>query len=260
MNRSDPDGVLSDPFESNIDVSHKVTSKNEFSIRQADRDDVQMLESIEREAFQGTSTFVRIDRDLVRENAVYLAAVRDWLPEERELGRRYSISTQSQKAYDSLLARIKRNFYRNFLDKVTKPKLPGDYIAGFIGLWFVLDETHVVMIALRDKDRRKGIGEQLIISALEHAVARGARIVTLEVRQSNEPAIELYLKYGFHKVGLRRRYYDDGENAVIMTTPQIQSDDFQRQFTRLLEQHSYRWGWVPRPEFGAPKSDSNEVV
>ena len=260
MKRSDPDGVLSDPFESNIDVSHKIMSKNEFSIRQAGRDDVQMLESIEREAFQGISPVVRIDRDLVRENAVYLAAVRNWLPEERELGPRYAIATQSEKEDDSFFARLKRSLYRNFLDIVIKPKLPGDYIAGFVGLWFVLDETHVVIIALRDKDRRKGIGEQLIISALEHAVANGTRVVTLEVRESNEAAIELYLKYGFQKVGFRRQYYADGENAVIMTTPQIQSDDFQRQFRRLLEQHSYRWGPVSRPGFGSIKSDSNEVV
>jgi ribosomal-protein-alanine N-acetyltransferase len=78
--------------------------------------------------------------------------------------------------------------------------------------------------------------------------------VTLEVRESNEPAIELYRKYVFQDVGLRRRYYsDNGENAVIMTTPPIQSDDYQSQFTTLVEQHADKWGWVSRPGFSAPE-------
>lgn len=269
MTLSDPDNVLADAF-ANLEAGRLDISKdsdeteaesqqpvrNEFSIRRAGLEDALMLESIEREAFPGMTPVTRLERDLTRQNGLYLAAVRAWREDERELGPRYAIATQSEKEDDSFTARMKRNVDRYFLDKVVRPKLPEDYIAGFIGLWFVLDEAHVVIIGLRENDRRKGIGEQLLISALEQAAENDSRVVTLEVRESNEPAIELYRKYGFQEVGLRRRYYsDNGENAVIMTTPPIQSDDFQSQFTKLIDQHAEKWGWVPRPGFNGPDGE-----
>lgn len=263
MTLSDPDNVLADAFANleagrldipkdseETDIESRQSVRNEFSIRRAGLEDALMLESIEREAFPGMTPVTRIDRDLTRQNGLYLAAVRAWREDERRLGPRYAIATQSEKEDGSFRARMKRNVDRYFLDKVVRPKLPEDYIAGFIGIWFVIDEAHVVIIGLRESERRKGIGEQLLISALEQAVENDSRVVTLEVRESNEPAIELYRKYGFQEVGLRRRYYsDNGENAVIMTTPPIKSDDFQSQFTKLVDQQYDKWGWVRRPGF-----------
>ena len=269
MTLSDPDNVLADAFANleagrldipkdseQTDTESRQSVRNEFSIRRAGLEDALMLESIEREAFPGMTPVTRIGRDLTRQNGLYLAAVRAWREDERQLGPRYAIATQSEKEDDSFTARMKRNVDRYFLDKVVRPKLPEDYIAGFIGIWFVIDEAHVVIIGLRETARRKGIGEQLLISALEQAVENDSRVVTLEVRESNEPAIELYRKYGFQEVGLRRRYYsDNGENAVIMTTPPIKSDDFQSQFTKLVDQQSEKWGWVRRPGFGGPECE-----
>ena len=263
MTLPDPDNVLADAFANleagrldipedseETDIESRQSVRNEFSIRRAGLEDALMLESIEREAFPGMTPVTRIDRDLTRQNGLYLAAVRAWREDERRLGPRYAIATQSEKEDGSFRARMKRNVDRYFLDKVVRPKLPEDYIAGFIGIWFVIDEAHVVIIGLRENERRKGIGEQLLISALEQAVENDSRVVTLEVRESNEPAIELYRKYGFQEVGLRRRYYsDNGENAVIMTTPPIKSDDFQSQFAKLVDQQYHKWGWVRRPGF-----------
>jgi ribosomal-protein-alanine acetyltransferase len=184
----------------------------------------------------------RLERDLTRQNGLYLAATRRWHHDEQKLGPRYAIATKTEKEDVSFTARIKRIIDRYVLDRVARPNLPSDYIAGFIGIWLVLDEAHVVIIGLRESDRRKGVGELLLISAIEEAVENDCRVVTLEVRESNEPAIELYRKYGFHKVGLRRRYYSDNrENAVIMTTPPIQNDDYQNQFTTLVKQHADKW-------------------
>ncbi len=269
MTLSDPDNVLADDFANleagrldipkdseETDTESRQSVRNEFSIRRAGLEDALMLESIEREAFPGMTPVTRIDRDLTRQNGLYLAAVRAWREDERQLGPRYAIATQSEKEDDSFTARMKRNVDRYFLDKVVRPKLPEDYIAGFIGIWFVIDEAHVVIIGLRENERRKGIGEQLLISALEQAVENDSRVVTLEVRESNEPAIELYRKYGFQEVGLRRRYYsDNGENAVIMTTPPIKSDDFQSQFTMLVDQQYDKWGWMRRPGFDGPERE-----
>ncbi|HIK89567.1 MAG TPA: ribosomal-protein-alanine N-acetyltransferase [Dehalococcoidia bacterium] len=269
MTLSDPDNILAGAF-ANLEAGNlsdrptpaaesKSLIRNDFSVRVASIEDYVMLESIEREAFPGMTPFTRIERDLTRENGLYLAAIRDWDPNERDLGPRFAIATQSEKEDDSFAARVKRNLDRYLLDYVSRPKLPSDYIAGFVGLWFVLDEAHVVIIGISEKDRRQGIGEQLLISALEQAVVNNSRVVTLEVRQSNEPAIELYTKYGFQEVGLRRRYYsDNGENAVIMTTPPIQHDDFQTQFASLVEQHADKWGWVSRPGFSGYELEDSE--
>ncbi|MDA1278733.1 MAG: ribosomal protein S18-alanine N-acetyltransferase [Chloroflexi bacterium] len=221
---------------------------NELLIRRATLDDSTMLEKIEREAFPGMTPVTQISRDLTRENGIYLVAARQWHPDELELGARFAIATRAEKEADGLVARLKRSVDKYLLDRIHTPTLPADYIAGFIGLWLVLDEAHVVIIGLREIDRRKGIGELLLINGLEHALENGSRVVTLEVRRSNRPAIELYRKYGFQEVGLRRRYYsDNGEDALIMTTPPIHSDDYLEHFNTLRDLHAAKWGEVKRP-------------
>lgn len=263
MTFSDPNNLLAGAFadleSGKVSDSEKSSTesksgvRNPYSVRVASLSDAAMLESIEREAFPGMTPVTRIERDLTRQNGLYLTAVRDWREDERELGPRFAIATQSEREDDSFTAKLRRNMDRYVLDRVNRPTLPTEYIAGFVGLWFVIDESHVVIIGLRQADRRKGIGEQLLISAIEQSVENDSRVVTLEVRESNEAAIELYRKYGFQEVGLRRRYYsDNGENAVIMTTPPIQTDDYQHQFTELVEQHAEKWGWVSRPGFVGP--------
>jgi len=270
MTLSDPDNIFAGVF-ADLDAGEvtdgstpaaesKSSVRNEYSVRGASLADSVVLESIEREAFPGMTPVTKIERDLARENGLYLAAVRAWHPDERALGPRFAIATQAEKEDDSLTARVRRNIDRYLLDYVSRPKLPSDYIAGFVGLWFVLDEAHIVIIGIRESSRLEGIGEQLLISALEQTVENDSRVVTLEVRESNAPAIELYNKYGFQRVGLRRRYYsDNGENAVIMTTPPIQTDDYQNQFTKLVEQHAEKWGWVSRPGYAGPEIPESDV-
>jgi ribosomal-protein-alanine N-acetyltransferase len=95
----------------------------------------------------------------------------------------------------------------------------GDEIAGFGGLWLMVDEAHVTTFAVHPRWRRRRIGERLLLALLDIALARRAREATLEVRLSNLPARRLYEKYGFRPVGIRPRYYsDNGEDALIMTT------------------------------------------
>ncbi len=246
--------VNSDSKSAGLAGKSKKATRNEFSVRRATLDDSAMLGSIEREAFPGLTPVTRISRDLTRENGLYLAAVREWHPGDQQLGPRFAIATRAEKENDRFTARVKRNVDRFLLDYVNRPKLPPDYIAGFTGLWFVLDEAHVVTIGLREVDRGKGIGELLLISGIEQAIENESRVVTLEVRKSNSVAIDLYRKYGFQEVGLRRRYYsDNGEDAVIMTTPPLKSDDYQRNFTNLVTKHAEKWGWVARPGYDGPE-------
>ena len=92
------------------------------------------------------------------------------------------------------------------------------YVLGFAGIWLLADEAHITNIAVREKHRRRGIGETLLIAIIELSIELGAKLVTLEVRASNTDAQKLYARYGFVKVGLRRGYYTDNrEDAVLMS-------------------------------------------
>ena len=109
-----------------------------------------------------------------------------------------------------------------------------DDIVGYAALWLMVDEAHLTSIAVRESHRRKSIGELLLISVIDLAMQLKAQVVTLETRVSNLPAQALYEKYGFAKVGMRRRYYsDNGEDAVIMTTENIASATYESRFQSL---------------------------
>jgi len=111
-----------------------------------------------------------------------------------------------------------------------------EYILGFVGLWIMVDEAHIINIAVKSKHRSQGIGEALLISAIETATRLKANMVTLEVRASNSVAQNLYTKYGFKKVGVRKGYYTDNkEDAFIMTTDNITTDSFKEKFQKLKE-------------------------
>jgi ribosomal-protein-alanine N-acetyltransferase len=100
----------------------------------------------------------------------------------------------------------------------------GRTVVAYAGLWLLVDEAHVTTFAVDPAWRRRKIGERLIMALLDLSIARGAREATLEVRLSNLPARRLYEKYGFQPVGIRPRYYsDDHEDALIMTTPPLDS-------------------------------------
>ena len=118
-----------------------------------------------------------------------------------------------------------------------------ELIAGYLGLWAVIDEGHITSVGVRQLHRGQGIGELLVIGAVEASKLLNCRAVTLEVRVSNEIAQNLYKKYGFKIVGRRKRYYsDNGEDAYIMTTDPIDTPDFSRLFGDLSYEHSERWG------------------
>ena len=118
-----------------------------------------------------------------------------------------------------------------------------DLILGFVGLWLMVGEAHIVTLAVRETHRRGGIGEMLLIASLDVAVQNGQDVMTLEVRRSNQAALALYEKYGFVRVGVRSRYYSDNrEDAVLMSLPSLHSAELRERFRRLKEEHHRRWG------------------
>jgi len=112
---------------------------------------------------------------------------------------------------------------------VTRPS-----IVGYGGFWLMVDEAHISTIASHQDWRRRGIGELLLVSMIDRAAEIGAHVVTLEVRLSNLAAQTLYRKYGFEVTGRRKNYYsDNGEDALIMSTPTITTAGFQRRIQEL---------------------------
>lgn len=95
---------------------------------------------------------------------------------------------------------------------------PSSKVAGYAGFWLVVDEAHLSTLAVHPDLRRRGIGDRLLVEAMHQAASRGAEMMTLEVRPSNDEARRLYARHGFHVVGRRPRYYKDNqEDAVLMT-------------------------------------------
>ena len=90
-------------------------------------------------------------------------------------------------------------------------------VLGYVGSQTVMDETDMMNIAVHPDHRRRGIAAILITELIDGLKRRGSRMLTLEVRASNAPAIALYTRYGFAQVGLRKNYYrNPKEDALIL--------------------------------------------
>jgi len=90
-------------------------------------------------------------------------------------------------------------------------------IVGYAGLMMSLTDGHVTTIAVDPPLHRHGVGTRLLLALSREAIERGARALTLEARMSNKPAQEMYRRFGFTAVGVRKGYYaDTGEDALVM--------------------------------------------
>ncbi len=92
----------------------------------------------------------------------------------------------------------------------------GDKVICYGGFHKVLDEGHITNIVVRDTFRRMGIGKYLLTQLIDKAKSLDIKYLTLEVKVTNEPAIKMYEKFGFKASGLRKRYYNNMYDALIM--------------------------------------------
>lgn len=90
-------------------------------------------------------------------------------------------------------------------------------VLGFAGIWKAVDEYHITDIVVRKDYRYKGIGSKLLEKLIEIAKSEKVISITLEVNINNEPAKKLYSKYGFQTLGVRKKYYNQTDDALIMT-------------------------------------------
>jgi ribosomal-protein-alanine N-acetyltransferase len=194
--------------------------------------DIPQVSAIEHASFPSSWPHTAYKQELERNNlARYIVVV-----EPRAAG------AHPPSGRPGLMVRLRRVLRR---ERGGEPDT--DDIAGFLGMWFMVDEAHIVTVAVRPDLRRRGVGELLVAEALEMARERECAFVTLECRVSNTPAQQLYLKYGFVRAGIRKRYYtDNGEDALIMTTPRLTEPELQARLQELRRQYVERYGEVMR--------------
>ncbi len=90
-------------------------------------------------------------------------------------------------------------------------------VVAFCNYWLVADELHILNVAVHPDERRQGHATRLLQHILSEADRNRVRVVSLEVRASNQAAQALYRKFQFREVGKRARYYaDNGEDALLM--------------------------------------------
>ena len=128
----------------------------------------------------------------------------------------------------------KASFYdemNNNLAKYYCAKNSDGELIAYAGTWAIIDEAHITTIAVKPEFMRRHIGEALIVKIIEDCYKAKIKYLTLEVRESNIPAIGLYKKYGFSSLGTRKGYYqDNNEDALIMWTENIFYDKFKSVF------------------------------
>lgn len=120
-------------------------------------------------------------------------------------------------------------------------------VIGLGCLWAILEEAHITTLAIHPDYHRQHLGQLLLTQLLRLAWGRGLTHATLEVRKSNHRALSLYQKFGFRTAGERKKYYSDGENALILwCSLQTTADDhwlrpLEQECAETLHQHRYQW-------------------
>ena len=195
-----------------------------YFVRPMTEADISQVADIEAESFPTTWPRTAYKRELSNRLARYLVLI----------DRAHKVAQPTHGKNRSLFATI---FTRG-------PAAPPttDYVVGYVGVWLMVDEAHIVAIAVRDAYRRRGLGERLLLDAIDLALSNRQESVTLEVRRSNLGAQALYEKYRFLRVGERKRYYSDNhEDAIVMSTPPIQHENYIEHLAYLREALERRW-------------------
>lgn len=110
-------------------------------------------------------------------------------------------------------------------------------VIGYGGFWTSGHRAHISTLAVAPQWRNRRLGLLLMVHMLDHALALGMRTVTLEVRVSNYVAQNLYRKCGFERSGVHRSYYrDNGEDALLMSTPSLISSTYRAHLAALREE------------------------
>ena len=110
-------------------------------------------------------------------------------------------------------------------------------IIGMGCLWSIVEEAHITLLGIHPDYRRQGLGQLLLFTLLEDAIARQLKWATLEVNENNIAAIELYQKLGFQVAGKRKGYYQPaGDDALVLWLKGIEQPEFQLDLAQWQQQ------------------------
>ncbi|HIA55345.1 MAG TPA: ribosomal-protein-alanine N-acetyltransferase [Candidatus Melainabacteria bacterium] len=148
-------------------------------------------------------------------------------------------------------------YYYAAIDSETKQ------LVGYSGYWLIAgDEAHITTLAVHPDYRRKRIGEVLLINNILTCREKGAKWLTLEVRVSNEKAQNLYFKFGFKNLGIRRHYYqDNSEDALMLWTENILRPEYLDILNERIEavRRVVKVEWMAPEEFESPYIRGEEI-
>ncbi len=116
----------------------------------------------------------------------------------------------------------------------------GGQLVGYAGMMMVVDEAHITNLATDPNRHREGIGRRLLADLSWEARRRRCTAMTLEVRMSNVAAQALYRQFGFEPAGIRQKYYENVEDAIVMWCHDIGSADYAAKLIQLSPESSSR--------------------
>lgn len=143
------------------------------------------------------------------------------------IGQHIIIRTATRADLDALLA-LEHSCYRypwsrqQFSDEFDNPvatievALVEGQIAGYLCSWLICGELQIQNLATSPAFRRRGIGQTLLEYVINRCLCAGLLSAWLEVREDNQAAIKLYTGCGFEVLGRRKKYYQDGEDALLL--------------------------------------------
>ena len=214
-----------------------------YYVRPMRREDVAQVIKIDREAFPTIWPPPNYQRELNNRLAHYIVTC-----DSERTAEVPEAKAAPENGFLRLLAKVGQLFSPNRFFGEEPPPSGREYVVGFAGIWTMADEAHLTNIAVQKPYLGLGIGELLLLSIIDLITKLNARFLTLEVRASNNVAQNLYRKYGFTQVGVRRSYYSDNrEDGLLMSTEDITSAPFQERLEQLKQAHAQKWGMMPMP-------------
>ena len=205
-------------------------------VRLMHRQDISQVTEIDHDAFPTEWPPTNFPRELENKLAYYIVVY-----DTKDTSPQSDPKPAGREIQPGFLDRVRKIFSRTQIPK--EESLEEVSILGYAGMWIMADEAHVTSIASHKEHRHQGIGETLLISLIELAIVKHARIVTLEARVSNQVAQNLYYKFNFDKLGVRKAYYlDNKEDAVIMSTEYIGSPSFREKLSKVKQAYFQKFG------------------
>jgi ribosomal-protein-alanine N-acetyltransferase len=196
-----------------------------FAIEQMRAEHIPAISAIDRAVYPVPWPVHSYRSELHNRTAYYIVACR--VDAEAHVDAPAEVVAGSAPQSPGLLSRLAR-LLRPGTTLSTAEEVELRRVVGYAGLWLMVNEAHITTIAVAPDYQGRGVGELLLLALIDRAIHLDALCLTLEVRVTNHVAQALYRKYTFHDTGLRKRYYsDNGEDAIIMTTEDVNTEHFQ---------------------------------